>query len=203
MDRSAGVTRLIDELHRILPQTEAGCDAEANFLKAPMRYIYVCNKTSGPLNIPGETHRITALTECELTFCQNHDNTLRLRYFVQLTHGLLIHGISWVKASPEIPFCDADFRPVLEFVTDRLLAAESSAATPAFPQKYGIWDGRRHRVGCMHNFVVKGFEERSHIMSGAVANKMLYLLRRAYAMFTENEKTIINHIHTLVSTKKS
>lgn len=59
---SIAVADLIKKLRHDFPDVEVGCDVEANFCRPPMKYVYVCNKTVGPVNVPDEPHRFTALT---------------------------------------------------------------------------------------------------------------------------------------------
>lgn len=193
-DMSKAVCVLLDRIRRRIPDVEAGFMAEENFLRPPMEYIYVGNKATGPLNIPGEPHRFIALTECELTFWQNHDNTVRFRYFIQLTHGQLIHGVSWVKSSVETLFNSRNFEEVRRYVSDELLKANSSPNT--LPKdRYGIYDGRGNRVGTMYNQLVAGFENGDIVMNVKVMAKILSLLNPAYNFFKKNKSTIINLIN--------
>lgn len=193
-DMSKAVCILIDRIPRYVPGIDAGVDVEENFSRPPMEYIYICNKTTGPFNQPYEPYRFNSLTECELTFYQNHDNTVRFRYFIQLTHGQLIHGVSWVKTSAGIRFNMGDFEKVRRYVSDELLKANSSPNT--FPKdRYGIYDGRGNRVGTMYNQLVAGFETGDIVMNVKVMAKMLSLLNQAYNFFKNNKSTIINFIN--------
>lgn len=194
LDMSLAVADLIRKLRHDFPDVEVGCDVEANLCRPPMKYVYVCNKTVGPVNIPDEPHRFTALTECELTFYQNHDNTVRFRYFIQLTHGQLIHGVSWVKASTEIPFRSKDFDEARHYVTDNFLKTESDPDILIAKDSYGIYDGSGHRIGVMHNHAARGFGDSHCIMCDAVMAKMLYLINQAFAFFKENKESIKNII---------
>lgn len=193
-DMSKAVCVLIDRIGRRIPAVDAGFNVEENFLRPPMEYVYVGNKTTGPLNIPGESHRFNALTECELTFWQNRDNTVRFRYFIQLTHGRLIHGVSWVKSSAEIRFNNRDFEKVRHYVFRELLK-EDSDPIPFRKDRYGIYDGFANRVGTMYNQVTAGFGNGDVVMDVKVMAKMLCLLNKAFNFFKNNQSTIINLIN--------
>lgn len=117
-------------------------------------------------------------------------NTVRCRYLIQLTHGQLIHGVSWVKASTEIPFSSKDFDEVRHYVTDNFLKTESDPDILLAKESYGIYDGSGHRIGVMHNHAARGFGDSHHIMCDAVMAKMLYLINQAFAFFNENKESI-------------
>lgn len=195
LDLSKAVYILSDKIRNFIPGVETGWQVEKNFSRPPMDFIYVCNKTVGPLNVPKEHYRFTAITECELTFYQDQDNTVRFRYFIQLTHGQLIHGVSWVKASPEIRFNVKDFDKVRQYVTKYFLKEESDPYSLPGKAQYGIYDGHRHRVGEMYNQVVKGFGSGNILMENEVIEKISTLLKKAFTFFKENEGTIINIIN--------
>lgn len=194
-DVSLAVRVIIEKIRREIPGVKSDWQVEKNFSLRPLEYIYVSNKSVGPHNLPMEPYRFTALTECELTFYQNKANTLRYRYFIQLTHGRLIHGLSWVKASSEIQFDSKDFEKVRRYVTEIFLKEESDADILPCKAKYGIYDGHSHLIGVMYNKVVKGFGSGKVLMEKEVIDKMSALMKNAFTFFKENERTIINIIN--------
>ena len=192
-DRSLGVDSIIKNLNDSLVDVKADDAILDHFESAPLTYIFVNNKTilSGQSEV--NPYRNDALTECELTFYRNDDNSVRFRYFIQLTHGFLIHGLSWIKSASEVKFDFRKFRKVMAFVDKNFIADHTSDAEPphGYQEKYGIYDGKTHHIGRMYNNLVKIPSEEENPME-----EIASLMKEAFCFFRENQEEInqlINH----------
>lgn len=184
-DMSLAVRDIIDGLCNAIPGINCGNNLEYQFSLNPLKYIFVNNKTIPNHPTAGEPQKLSALTECELTFYANPENTLRMRYFIQVTHGEMIHGLSWIKANSSIKYTDTDFQPVLNKVYADFLKDYDGG--PANPPKYGIWDGTGRKIGIMHNRKVKDFELLGS-KRGEVVGRIVYLMAKATEYFQNNNK---------------
>lgn len=191
-DMSLAVRDIIDELGKAFPGIKCGNNLENQFTFPPLEYIFVNNKTIPNHPTEEEPQKLSALTECELTFYANPENTLRMRYFIQVTHGEMIHGLSWIKANSSIRYTDTDFEPVLKKVLADFLKDYDSG--PANPPKYGIWDGSRHKIGKMHNWKVKDFEPLGRERE-EVVGRIISLMEKAIEYFKNNKSQINQLIH--------
>ena len=186
-DRSLGVDSIINSLNDALADVKADDTLSDHFESAPLTYIFVNNKTilSGQSEV--DPYRNDALTECELTFYRNDDNSVRFRYFIQLTHGFLIHGLSWIKSASEIQFDFRKFHKVMAFVDKNFIAEHTSDAEPShgYQEKYGIYAGRLPLVGRMYNNLVKIASEKENPMEDITS-----LMKEAYCFFRKNQEEI-------------
>lgn len=189
-DMSLAVRDIIDELGKAIPGTNCGDDLEKQFTYPPLEYIFVNNKTIPNGRGGKDKQKLSALTECELTFYANPENTLRMRYFIQVTHGEMIHGLSWIKDNSGIRFTDTDFQPVLRKVYADFLKEYDGG--PAEPPKYGIWDGSGHVIGKMHNLKVKDFKVSGRERE-EVVGRIVSLMEKAMDYF-KSHKSQINQI---------
>ena len=192
-DRSLGVDSIIKSLVDSLTGVEVDDDLVEHFERAPLQYIFVNNKTTPSEHRGNESYWNSALTECELTFYQNDDNSVRFRYFIQLTHGFLIHGLSWIKSASDVKFDFRKFRKVMDFVDKNFIADHTSDAEPphGYQEKYGIYDGKTHRLGMMYNNLVKLPSDKENPMEQIVT-----LIKEAFCFFRKNQEEInqiINH----------
>ncbi|MDE6083784.1 MAG: hypothetical protein K2G11_04790, partial [Muribaculaceae bacterium] len=166
-DRSLGVDGIIKSLNDALVDVKADDTLSDHFESSPLTYIFVNNKTILSGQSEEDPYLNDALTECELTFYQNDDNSIRFRYFIQLTHGFLIHGLSWIKSAPDVKYnLSNKFRKVMAFVDKNFIADYTSVAEPpqGYCDKYGIYDGKRHHIGTMYNNLVKLPAEKQNPM---------------------------------------
>ncbi len=195
MDISQGVCKIIKHLQAECPQIIVGHDLAKHFSEPPLTYLFVNNK-----NIKGwsdDTFFNDALTECELTFYQNDDNTLRFRYFIQLTHGYLIHGISWVKSAQGVAYNSNVFKKVRDFVSEKFLIKPLESAendTCTYRGKFRILDCQSTRVGTMFNTVVNGPRPTPLRLDSETMEKIEKLMVKALKFFKENEANINNLI---------
>ena len=187
-DRSLGVDSIIKSLADSLSDVEVDDDLVEHFERAPLQYIFVNNKTIPSEHRGNESYWNSALTECELTFYRNDDNSVRFRYFIQLTHGFLIHGLSWIKSTPDVKFnLSNKFRKVMAFVDKNFIAHHTSDAEPphGYQEKYGIYAGRRPQVGMMYNNLVKIPTEQENPIEDIAS-----LMKEAYCFFRKNQEEI-------------
>lgn len=180
-DRSLAVKEIISRLQSCISGIEVGDDLKKQFMLPAMEYIFVNNKTIPHRPSEDEPQCLSALTECELTFHANRENTIRFRYFIQVTHGKLIHGVSWIKANTGVKYTDADFRPIYKFLSENFLQKNNAPDSPE--EKYGIWDGKGHRIGVMHAYEVKRPIE-------GVTDKIVELMQQAVDFFKTNQEQI-------------
>ncbi len=184
---------MVDIIARLKEAPEVngvGNDLSAHFLMPPLNYIFVNNKTIPNHPSVAEPQRLSALTECELTFYANADNTLRFRYFIQVTHGRLIHGLSWIKTDSNVGYRDSDFKPVHNFVRQHFPGLHD----PAAPAKYGIWNGHGAKIGVMHNYSVIDGNLTSGLTQERV-DQIVGLMREAMKFFNDNQIEINQLIH--------
>ncbi|MDE6231542.1 MAG: hypothetical protein K2M37_07990 [Muribaculaceae bacterium] len=187
-DRSLGVDSIIKSLADSLSGVEVEDDLVEHFERTPLQYIFVNNKTIPSEHRGNESYWNSALTECELTFYQNDDNSIRFRYFIQLTHGFLIHGLSWIKSAPDVKFnLGNKFRKVMAFVDKNFIADHTSDAEPSqgYRDKYGIYDGKRHHIGTMYNHLVKIPSDKENPME-----QIATLMKEAFCFFRKNQEEI-------------
>ena len=187
-DRSLGVDSIIKSLNDALVDVKADDTLSEHFESSPLTYIFVNNKTILSGQSEEDPYLNDALTECELTFYQNDDNSIRFRYFIQLTHGFLIHGLSWIKSAPDVKFhLGNKFRKVMAFVDKTFIADHTSEAEPphGYQEKYGIYDGKRHHIGTMYNNLVKIPSEKENPME-----QIATLMKEAFCFFRKNQEEI-------------
>ena len=189
-DRSLGVDSIIKSLADSLSGVEVDDDLVEHFERAPLQYIFVNNKTIPSVHRGNESYWSSALTECELTFYRNDDNSVRFRYFIQLIHGFLIHGLSWIKSASDVKFDFRKFRKVMAFVDKNFIADLTSNAESfqGYRAKYGIYDGKTHRLSTMYNKLVKISSEKENPMEDITS-----LMKEAFCFFRKNQEEI-NHI---------
>ena len=187
-DMSLAVREIIDRLSNAPHGIKCGNNLENQFFLPPLEYIFVNNKTI-PNNHPTdeEPQKLSALTECELTFYANPENTLRMRYFIQVTHGEMIHGLSWIKENSSIRYNDTDFRPVLKEVYADFLKDYDGGQVSR--PKFGIWDGSGRKIGIMHNLRVKD-SNHSGLMSTESIDLIVRLMVKATEFFKNNQLQI-------------
>ncbi len=192
MEISQGVLRIIGDLQPECRPALVGHDLGKHFYDPPLSYIFINNK-----NIKGwseDTYFNDALTECELTFYRNEDNTLRFRYFIQLTHGYLIHGLTWVKSSKSVAYNSYAFHKAKDFVNRHFLHPENSAPCN-FRKTFRILDSDSSRVGTMYNTVVRGPLPYPLRLHSETMEEIVTLMKDAYAFFRDNITTISNIIN--------
>ena len=195
-DRSMGVDSIIKNLDDALADVKADDVILDHFESAPLTYIFVNNKTILSGQSEEDPYLNDALTECELTFYQNDNNSVRFRYFIQLTHGFMIHGLSWIKSAPDVKYnLSNKFRKVMAFVDKNFIANYTSDAEPphGYQEKYGIYDGKTHRLGMMYNNLVKLPSEKENPMKHIAT-----LMKEAYCFFRNNQE----EINQIINNKK-
>ncbi|MDE6444286.1 MAG: hypothetical protein K2K64_07690 [Muribaculaceae bacterium] len=200
-DVSLGVDKIINDLQEKLTDVSVGNDLEAHFRTEPLSYIFVNNKNI-PSGSGGEDPCLNdALTECELTFFQNDDNTLRFRYFIQITHRCMIHGLSWVKSSPDIESDAGAFRQVKKFIENSFTNLSGKSTDNADKSTFGIWDGHANRLGSMHYLPVEGFTTDITLKASAI-QKIEVLITEALDFFTNNNGKITSIFNQYCNNRK-
>lgn len=200
-DVSLGVDIIIKDLQKELKDICVGNDLEAHFRSEPLSYIFVNNK-----NIPSgsgceDPCLNDALTECELTFFQNDDNTLRFRYFIQITHGGMIHGLSWVKSSPDIESDAGAFRQVKKFIENNFTNLSGKSTDNADKSTFGIRDGHANRIGSMYYLPVEGFTSDITLNASAI-QKIEVLITEALDFLTNNKGKITSIFNQYCNNRK-
>lgn len=191
MDYSTGVEEIIRRIEAECKDADCGHDLQKHFSRTPLSYIFVNNK-----NIPvspgkADGYFNESLTECEITFYQDAENNLRFRYFIQLTHGKLIHGLSWVKSENAALIDCAPFSRVRRYVEENLIKCHCHDAGK---QTYGIWNGKRRRVGTMFWHKIENFTDE-RVLNQETIDKIVELISEAYRFFKTNNETIIQIIN--------
>ena len=145
--------KIVEKLS-VFPALKCGFSLEDYYESRPFDYAFITFKTIGPLNIPKE-HQANglyeSLNEAWFTFYESSELKIKLQYFIQLTHGSLIEGISWTKADHTQIIRNSDFLKVLKLFEEEVAV---KPLTPFDKSSYGIYDGHRHLIGKMFNYDV-------------------------------------------------
>lgn len=188
-DITVGMELLRSKIHEKLSAYHAlkcGFSLKDYYETRPFDYAYITFKTIGPLNIPKEHQAdgmYESLNEVWFTFYESSEQKIKLQYFIQLTHGSIIEGISWTKADHTLTIRNSDFSKVKDLFETKIAVQPLSTYTKS---SYGVYDGHRHLIGKMFNYEVK-LGESGLVMSEKVAETMASRVSRAYQTFISEE----------------
>lgn len=146
-------SKIVEKLSAF-PALKCGFSLEDYYESRPFEYAYITFKTIGPLNIPKEQQSnglYESMNEAWFTFYESSELKIKLQYFIQLTHGALIEGISWTKADHTLTIRNYDFSKVKDLYETRIAVQPLSPYTKS---SYGVYDGHRHLIGKMFNYEV-------------------------------------------------
>lgn len=184
-------SKIVEKLSAF-PALKCGFSLEDYYESRPFDYAFITFKTIGPLNIPKEQQAnglYESLNEAWFTFYESSELKIKLQYFIQLTHGSLIEGISWTKADHTQTIRNSGFSKVKNLFETEIAV---QPLRPYTKTSYGVYDGHRHLIGKMFNYEVMP-DKNGLEMSEDVAEIMASRVSRAYqALISEEFQEIIS-----------